>query len=281
MDKEFSEELERLERTIEKPANGPMTEEQARDCVLHIKIGLTGLGVLVKEIGKSLLELEEREGWKALGYSSWRECATKEFRKSQSRVYELLEAARVERNISDSRKSESPALPKRAVDELKDLPPEQQREVMKEAIDTAPDGKVTAAHIKNVKAKKIDAPQPIKKPEREPSPVEDAVLSRIEQNLGLEARASFEGGEIKLKPSELKEFSHQSKKWMEQIYPLLAEGIPYKEAVQENGGKVITLSSRLDQLAAAWNENCKDDQVYEKDFDGWWITIRRTATMRR
>jgi hypothetical protein len=47
-----------------------------------------------------LLELEEKEGWRALGYDSWRSCAIAEFGKSASRVYQLVDAARVERNIS-------------------------------------------------------------------------------------------------------------------------------------------------------------------------------------
>jgi hypothetical protein len=92
-----------------------MTLDQARKCVEQIN-NLAG------EIGKLLLDLYEREGWKALGYKNWRECATAEFKQSQSRLYELLDAAKVERNISDM--SEKPTLTKRAVDQLKSLPPE-------------------------------------------------------------------------------------------------------------------------------------------------------------
>jgi hypothetical protein len=42
-------------------------------------------------------------------------------------------------------------LSQRVVDQVKDLPAEQQREVWKEAVKTAPNGRVTAAHIKKVK----------------------------------------------------------------------------------------------------------------------------------
>jgi hypothetical protein len=119
-----------------------MTRDQARKCVEQINS-------LAGEIGKLLLDLYEREGWKALGYKNWRECATDEFKQSQSRLYELLDAAKVERNISDM--SEMPRLTKRVVDQLKDLPPGQQKEVYEAAAETAPNGKVTAVHVEKVK----------------------------------------------------------------------------------------------------------------------------------
>ena len=51
-------------------ASGPimMGEQEARACVARIKAGLD-------DIRTAGLELEEREGWRALGYDSWRECA--------------------------------------------------------------------------------------------------------------------------------------------------------------------------------------------------------------
>ena len=70
-----------------------MTSLEARVCVDRINSGMS-------DIRTQLLELKEREGWKALGYSSWRECAVAEFDYSQSRVYQLLDAAQIERDIS-------------------------------------------------------------------------------------------------------------------------------------------------------------------------------------
>lgn len=43
-----------------------------------------------------LLDLHRREGWRALGYASFRDCAQAEFEKSASQIYRELTAAQVE-----------------------------------------------------------------------------------------------------------------------------------------------------------------------------------------
>ena len=42
-----------------------------------------------------LAEAHDREAWKALGYGSWREYATRELRVSQSRAYQILDHGRI------------------------------------------------------------------------------------------------------------------------------------------------------------------------------------------
>src|SRR5690349_2366462 len=88
-----------------------MTESQARACIARINQSIKECD---EEIKRLLLDLYEREGWKALGYSSWRECGQAEFKHSQSRVYQLLDAAKVERNISNALENDQPPLPARA-----------------------------------------------------------------------------------------------------------------------------------------------------------------------
>jgi N6-adenosine-specific RNA methylase IME4 len=70
-----------------------MTAEEATLCRDKIKAGISDVRVLV-------LDFQEREGWKALGYDSWRECVIAEFGQSQSQVYRLLDAAKVDAAIS-------------------------------------------------------------------------------------------------------------------------------------------------------------------------------------
>ena len=115
-----------------------MTFKEARQCADEIKTG-------INSIGQKLLQLYEGDGWKALGYSSWRECGQVEFGFKQSHIYRLLDAAEVERNISPNGEklqiAESQARP------LTALSPEAQREVWAAAVETAPNGKVTAAHV--------------------------------------------------------------------------------------------------------------------------------------
>jgi hypothetical protein len=120
-----------------------MTESEARERVEQIK---NHFG----EIGKLILELYEREGWKALGCNTWRECAVAEFKHSRSRICQLLDAAKVERNVSNMLENDD-RLTARAVDQLKHLQPDDQRLLVKEAKEIAPDGRVTDKQIREVK----------------------------------------------------------------------------------------------------------------------------------
>jgi len=119
-----------------------MTKDEARACVDRIKVNFGQLRAL-------LLDLYEREGWKALGYESWRECVTVEFQQSQSRVYQLLDAAKVSRNISTIvEKSES--IPESQLRPLAGLEAQEQREVWQKAVETAPRGRITAAQLERL-----------------------------------------------------------------------------------------------------------------------------------
>lgn len=115
-----------------------MTVAEAQECVAEIRTGIVN-------VGRKLLELYERDGWKALGYSSWRECAQVEFGFKQSHIYRLLDAAEVERNISPN--GGNLQIAERQARPLVSLPPDAQREVWAAAVETAPNGKVTAAHV--------------------------------------------------------------------------------------------------------------------------------------
>lgn len=69
-----------------------MTETEARECVVKINVQMNSARAL-------LLDLYERRGWVALGYASWRECATAEFEQSQRYLYRQLQAAEIEQRI--------------------------------------------------------------------------------------------------------------------------------------------------------------------------------------
>jgi len=71
----------------------PMTEHEARSCVQRINAGMNSVRL-------DVLELDERQGWRALGYESWRACVATEFGASESYLYQLADAARVDRAIS-------------------------------------------------------------------------------------------------------------------------------------------------------------------------------------
>jgi hypothetical protein len=70
---------------------GEKKESEARSLVERIRSHINDARLLV-------LELYEKEGWKALGYTSWRECVVAEFEQSKSTLYRTLDAALIEKN---------------------------------------------------------------------------------------------------------------------------------------------------------------------------------------
>jgi hypothetical protein len=151
-----------------------MTAEEARKRVAAINTGLNNVRGL-------LLDFYEREGWKALGYESWRTCVTAEFGQSERHLYRQLEAAQIEMRICPiGQKLESDELSHISANENSDpiteshlrpltkVPPEDQATVYHLAQETAPKGKVTAKHVEKIireigEEKKQRTPRPTPK----------------------------------------------------------------------------------------------------------------------
>lgn len=130
--------LIRVETVVGEIVDAPMTPEEARTCLGEIHSNAAS-------IRRKLLELYEREGWKALGYDSWRDCVTAEFSHSQSWVYYQLDAAKTARSLSTI--VENPdAIPESHLRPLASLPPEQQAVAYQKALEIA-SGRLTAKHI--------------------------------------------------------------------------------------------------------------------------------------
>jgi len=71
----------------------PMTPDEARAAVMQINAHAA-------EMGRLLLDLRTREGWRALGYATWTDCLTREFAFSRKHLYELMRAAPVVERLS-------------------------------------------------------------------------------------------------------------------------------------------------------------------------------------
>ena len=121
-----------------------MIYKEARECADRINANMNNVRGLV-------LDLYEREGWTALGYGSWRECVTAEFKSGQAYLYRQLEAAQTERNISTIVENTN-SIPESQLQPLTKLRdnPDQQREAWQRAVETAPESGITAAHVKEV-----------------------------------------------------------------------------------------------------------------------------------
>lgn len=74
--------------------------DTARHMVERIQEHLTRADYHANQARKLILDLREREGWRVLGYKSWRECVMEEFEQKSSTVYRQLNAALVAQELS-------------------------------------------------------------------------------------------------------------------------------------------------------------------------------------
>jgi hypothetical protein len=89
-----------------------MSAEEARACVDLIREG-------ADRTRAALLDLDERDGWEALGYESLRECMVAEFAGAERTLYQELTAAHIERDLRHGAKNPPAYLPERHARELK------------------------------------------------------------------------------------------------------------------------------------------------------------------
>jgi len=120
-----------------------MTTEEARACVAQISAHLNGAR-------GALRRLHEAEGWRALGYDSWRACVVAEFGQSQRYLYYQLEAAQIERRIQDAgicTLVQNAPIPETHLRPLAAVPEAEQGRIYLAAVEAAPAGKLTAAAV--------------------------------------------------------------------------------------------------------------------------------------
>jgi len=127
----------------------PLAPSEARTLCEEIKGHLRSARQL-------LLALYEGEGWKALGYKSWRECITTEFEQSQRHCYHLLAAAQVGRNLCTIVQNPDD-IPESHLRPLAQLEPEYQVQAYQQALEAAGD-RVTAKHVERAVAKLLKTP---------------------------------------------------------------------------------------------------------------------------
>jgi len=95
---------------------------------------------------QELLELYDREGWRALGYGSWRACVKNEFEGSSTALYRQLTAAKVERELFGDSRIGNP-LPASQLETIAKAAPADRPKVIARADQIAGDTPRTAKHI--------------------------------------------------------------------------------------------------------------------------------------
>jgi len=79
-----------------------MTAKEARECITAINETIAGAEEQRREVNALIVELHERQGWRALGYANWRDCVTAEFSKPRTTAYRMLEVAKIRRESAHS-----------------------------------------------------------------------------------------------------------------------------------------------------------------------------------
>lgn len=122
-------------------ASAPMTEAEARQAVAEVH----------RYLGRArdvLVRLYEGRGWLALGYPTWAACVAGEFGQSRSHLYRQLAAGLLEAGMGVEVGSTPEAHLRPVVDA--GLTPDEARLVLNVVRQTAPEGKVTGAHVRSV-----------------------------------------------------------------------------------------------------------------------------------
>ncbi len=101
------------------------------------------------EMGRALMEIRDKRYYRdVLGFDTFEAYCKAKWDMSRPRAYQLIDAVTVKNNLSTivdmAPATESQARP------LARLEPEKQREAWQRAVETAPEGKVTAAHVQKV-----------------------------------------------------------------------------------------------------------------------------------
>jgi len=129
-----------------------MTEEEALEWKRRV-------GNSASELRIILNEGYERGVWLTLGFSNWTDCVraiADEFGFSERQIWYLHSANQIETNLLNN--CSVGQIPASQLRPLAALEPEQQREVWAQVVETAPNGKVTAAHVQNVATEFLNNP---------------------------------------------------------------------------------------------------------------------------
>lgn len=173
-------------------------------------------------------EFYHREGWKALGYKSWKDCAEKEFGHGRARIQQLLDEAKVEKSLG----ADAPPLSSRATRELKDVAPKKRKAALKAAQREHKTTTPTAPQIKQTVTKnKAFAPSGVSKPKHEKPITEQAkdddglkkALAILGGTVSRPFREAIESGKIDMPRADLIKLSEETDEIMMQTALLVTQ----------------------------------------------------------
>lgn len=116
------------------------------------------------EVGRALAEIRDRGYYRdVLGFETFEEYCKTKWDMGRSYAYSLMDSATVIENVRNCGQIEAAPATESQCRPLARLEPDQQREAWQQAVDTAPEGKVTAAIVAKV-VKEMTAPEKPREP---------------------------------------------------------------------------------------------------------------------
>lgn|GEM_PF-4531541 len=110
--------------------------DEARTTTDRIKLHLETIGTELERARDLVLDVHARKGYRALGFRSFRKYAEAEFGKSVRRIYQLLEAGRLQLEVRTNG-SHSEPIPERKLRPLAALPEGTRKDAWEEACEEA------------------------------------------------------------------------------------------------------------------------------------------------
>lgn len=127
------------------------------------------------EVGRALMEIRDKGLYRdVLGYETFEAYCKARWDFARRTAYQFIDSVKVIDNVRHGAQNNLVPINERQTRPLSKLEPEQQRTAWQKAVATAPEGKVTAAHVSKV-VKEITGEQPKHKPEPKPTIPEHAV----------------------------------------------------------------------------------------------------------
>ena len=103
------------------------------------------------EVGRALMKIRDQGYYHdVLGFETFKEYCRTRWDMARQTAYQLIDSASVIENVRNCGQTETIPTNEYQARPLARLDPDQQREAWKKAVETAPDGKVTAAHVYKV-----------------------------------------------------------------------------------------------------------------------------------
>lgn len=151
--------------------NMELTLAEQNDLANHEAVIERGLKTFV-DVGNALLAIRDARLYRQTHGAFEDYCRDRWGMGRDSADYYIL-TAKVAQNIAEDLRQLPPPSNKEQVRPLIGLPPEHQREAWKEAIDTAPDGRLTGKHVANVAERYKPNPAPVRYVDTEDPPFFD------------------------------------------------------------------------------------------------------------